>query len=151
MCDAVQEETYQVDGIACPQLPPSRSTTASDEQGGRNDFLGTVSGGKTLRSFGINPGGYIGFFNPATNDHDTVALAGDAKAARRLEIKSKYRKSRRSFRYQHPGAEPTPPAHRAARAAATRETAPDERRQAPAGKIDVLRRTPIDKQRPDTD
>jgi len=152
MCDAVQEETYKVDGIAVSNFLLPLYFTASDEQGGRNEFLGTVSGGKTLRSFGINPGGYIGFFNPSTNDHETVSLADDAKAARRLEIKSKYRKSRRSFRYQHPGEEPEPAAHRATRAAAaTREAPPDERRQAPAGKIDVLRRTPIDKQRPDTD
>jgi hypothetical protein len=47
--------------------------TSSHERGGRNDFLGTITDGKTLRSFSVNPGGYIGFFDPVKNEHVTVA------------------------------------------------------------------------------
>src|SRR5207245_9100719 len=55
--------------------------TISEEVGGRNDFLGRVHDGKTLKSFGVNPGGYIGFFNPATNKRETFT-GKDRKSTR---------------------------------------------------------------------
>ncbi len=61
MCDAVQDERYNIDGIAVSNFVLPLYFTASPEHGGRNDFLGTQSHGKTLRSFQVNPGGYIGF------------------------------------------------------------------------------------------
>lgn len=99
MCDAVQAETYTIDGVDVSNFLLPLYFTASDELGGRNDFLGRVHGGTTLGSFGINPGGYIGFFNPNSGEHETVSLANDAEAARRLEIKSRYKGARRSIRY----------------------------------------------------
>jgi hypothetical protein len=119
MCDAVQAETYVVDGIQVSNFLLPLYFTASDEIGGRNDFLGRVHRGATLHSFGINPGGYIGFFNPETGEHETVSLAQDVEAARRLEIKAKYRAGRRSVRYQHPElAVPSQPGKRRAAPAA---------------------------------
>jgi hypothetical protein len=53
------------------------------EVGGRNDFLGRLTKGKALQSFGINPGGYIGFYNPKTREHDTFSLKGDRRARER--------------------------------------------------------------------
>lgn len=99
MCDAVQAETYEVDGVAVSNFVLPLYFTGSDELGGRNDFLGRAHGGSTLASFSINPGGYIGFFNPESGQHETVSLAHDAEAARRLEIKSRYKGARRSVRY----------------------------------------------------
>jgi hypothetical protein len=99
MCDAVQAETYEIDGTPVSNFLLPLYFTASDELGGRNDFLGRAYSGQTLRSFGINPGGYIGFFNPQTGEHETVSLQGDAEAARRLELKAKYRAARRVVRY----------------------------------------------------
>lgn len=61
--------------------------TGGDELGGRNDFLSRAYNGKTLRSFNVNPGGYIGFFNPETGKEETYQLKGDKKAARRLNYK----------------------------------------------------------------
>jgi hypothetical protein len=87
MCDAVQAETYRIDGIEVSNFVLPLYFTSGDELGGRNDFLGREHNGKTLRSFGINPGGYIGFFNPETNSMETFAMRGDSVAARRLEIK----------------------------------------------------------------
>ena len=74
--------------------------TAVPEEGGRNDFLGRVHKQKTLQSFGINPGGYIGFYNPETGDDETFALRNDRRAVERLEVKSKARLTRRSMRYK---------------------------------------------------
>jgi len=102
MCDAVQAERYSIDGVEVSNFLLPLYFTGSDERGGRNDYLGRVHKGATIRSFGINPGGYIGFFNPQTGKHETVSLADDAEAARRLELKSRYRRGRRAARYRRP-------------------------------------------------
>jgi hypothetical protein len=70
------------------------------EVGGRNDFLGRLTKGKALQSFGINPGGYIGFYNPKTREHETFSLKGDRRARERQKIKGKGQLTRRSVRYK---------------------------------------------------
>jgi hypothetical protein len=64
MRDAVQAETYKIDGVEVSNFLLPLYFTGSEEVGGRNDFLGNSHKGKTLQSFGVNPGGYIGFFDP---------------------------------------------------------------------------------------
>jgi hypothetical protein len=100
MCDAVQTETYEIDGVAVSNFILPLYFTGGDEKGGRNDFLGRSHGGQTLCSFAVNPGGYCGFFDPETNDHDTYSLPSDDLAARRLALKSKLKGARRSVRYR---------------------------------------------------
>lgn len=100
MCDAVQAESYKVDGVAVSNFLLPLYFTSSEEVGGRNDFLGRTHSGRTLQSFGVNPGGYIGFFNPETGDHETFMIKGDAVAAVRLAAKGKAAMARRSIRYQ---------------------------------------------------
>jgi len=88
MCDAVQDEHYLVDGLKVSNfvLPPY--FTSSRERGGRNDFLGTAVKGKTLRSFGVNPGGYINFFDPVKKKNDDFEL--DDRGRRRRKIKQTF-------------------------------------------------------------
>lgn len=103
MCDAVQAETYEIDGVTVSNfvLPLYfTGTRDTDEVGARNDFLGTPYRGQTLRSFGINPGGYVGFFDPEKNDHDTFSIRGDKLALKRLKFKSAGKQTRRSVRYR---------------------------------------------------
>lgn len=103
MCDAVQDETYEIDGIAVSNfvLPLYFTGTRDvDEIGARNDYLGRMHGGQTLRSFGINPGGYVGFYDPQAGDHDTFSIKGDAVAVMRLAVKSQAKETRRSVRYR---------------------------------------------------
>jgi hypothetical protein len=100
MCDAVQAETYEIDGIEVSNFILPLYFTGGDEIGGRNDFLGRSHDGKTLLSFGINPGGYVGFYDPEKGDHDTFSMKGDGLAARRLELKLKAKGARRAVRYQ---------------------------------------------------
>ena len=85
MCDAVQDENYRIDGVRVSNfvLPPY--FTSSRERGGRNDFLGTKVKGNTLRSFGVNPGGYINFFDPVKKKNDDFEL--DDRGRRRRRIK----------------------------------------------------------------
>jgi hypothetical protein len=103
MCDAVQAETYEIDGIPVSNflLPLYFTGTREvDEVGARNDFLGRSHEGLTLSSFGINPGGYVGFFDPELREHDTFAIRGDKVALKRMKMKSRAKEARRAIRYR---------------------------------------------------
>ncbi|MBI4490586.1 MAG: hypothetical protein HY694_15995 [Deltaproteobacteria bacterium] len=103
MCDAVQAETYKIDDVEVSNFVLPLYFTGGEEIGGRNDFLGRSHNGKTLKSFGVNPGGYIGFFNPQTGSHETFSMKGDEKAAERIKIKLRAKAARRAIRYQRFG------------------------------------------------
>jgi hypothetical protein len=100
MSDAVQAETYQIDGIAVSNFVLPLYFTLDDEAEGRNDFLGTKVAGESLKSFGVNPGGYIGFYNPETGQHETYSKRRDNLAQRRMSIKAEALSARRAIRYQ---------------------------------------------------
>lgn len=87
MSDAVQDETYSLDGVEVSNFVLPLYFTPNAEPGSRNDFLGTLTAGQALPSFGINPGGYIGFFDPVTSKHVTYSMAGDERAHQRLRVK----------------------------------------------------------------
>ena len=101
MCDAVQAETYDIDGVSVSNFVLPLYFTGGDEVGGRNDFLGR-SGPHVapLKSFGIHPGGYVGFFDPQTGKMDTYSLRDDAEARTRLKVKGMASATRRSARYR---------------------------------------------------
>ncbi len=113
MCDAVQAESYGIDGILVSNFVLPLYFTPDQEKGARNDFLGKVrKDGSTLPSFGINPGGYVGFFDPESKSHDTFSLAGDQLAQQRLTVKAAVGSARRAARYRGLGTTPAP-THRA--------------------------------------
>lgn len=103
MCDAVQDETYEIDGVEVSNFVLPLYFTGGEEVGGRNDFLNRSHNGKTLKSFGVNPGGYVGFFDPKLNNHDTFSMRGDKVAAKRLRTKRIAGSARRAIRYQRFG------------------------------------------------
>ena len=94
MCDAVQAQTYMLDGVEVANFVLPLYFTTEEQSGGRNDFLGRLKGKQALKSFGVAPGGYIGFYDPNTQQHDTFAAADDKKAQRRIDIKKKYHAGR---------------------------------------------------------
>src|SRR6478752_3774453 len=98
MSDAVQNETYKIDGLSVSNFVLPLYFTPSAEAGSRNDFLGTSKGGLPLPSFGVNPGGYIGFFDPKEDKHVTFAVRGDPVARKRLAAKSQFSTGRRAVR-----------------------------------------------------
>ena len=100
MSDAVQGEIYKIDEVEVSNFLLPLYFTPDAEPGSRNDFLGRSYGGKTLESFGINPGGYIGFFDPKLGKHVTFTNAGDSRAMERLAVKKKWSAGRRSSRTQ---------------------------------------------------
>jgi hypothetical protein len=101
MCDAVQAEVYEVDGVPVSNFLLPLYFTNNDEVGSRNDFLNLAPRGRPLRSFGVNPGGYMGFYDPSTGRHESFATPGDDLAVRRMQLKGQLELTRRSQRYQH--------------------------------------------------
>jgi hypothetical protein len=101
-CDAVQAESYKIDGIDVSNFVLPLYFTSGEETGGRNDFLGRLNNGNTLRSFGVNPGGYIGFYDPVSEKHETFSMKGDLVAVRRAEIKGLAKEARRAVRHGLP-------------------------------------------------
>lgn len=132
MSDAVQNETYQIDGIAVSNFVLPLYFTPNNEKGSRNDFLGTISGGKTLVSFGVNPGGYVGFFDPETGQHDTYSRTGDQTAKKRMKIKAQAALARRAIRYKSFGVTPVAPGGKHRRPAAALTAAPPPTLKPPA-------------------
>jgi len=108
MCDAVQDEHYVVGDVPVSNFVLPLYFTGGEEKGGRNDFLGRPHDGRTLASFGVNPGGYVGFYDPETGTHETLTRPGDARAAERLKIKGRALEARRASRYQRRAAGPPP-------------------------------------------
>lgn len=96
VCDAVQAQGYEIDGVPVSNFLLPLYFTGGEDPGGRNDYLGTND--NALASFGINPGGYVGFYDPTLDDHDQV-FADDASRAR-AAIKAQYGLARRSNRYK---------------------------------------------------
>lgn len=89
MCDAVQSQTYEIDGIEVANFVLPLYFTPGEQEGGRNDFLGKLDDdGSGLSSFSVSPGGYIGYYDPKTGQHETYNIPNDKKAAQRVKIKS---------------------------------------------------------------
>lgn len=138
MSDAVQDETYQIDGVQVSNFVLPLYFTPTAEPGSRNDFLGRPDDkGETLPSFGVSRGGYIGFFDPKVGRHVTFAMAGDNQARERLAVKKQlsaggFAAGRRAYRISGWPREKalTPPGARAAapRAASAPALTPKEKR-----------------------
>ena len=80
MCDAVQGEYYEIDGVQLSNFILPAYFTRGEQPGARNDFLARPYEGRVLQSFGINPGGYAGFYDPERKTDTTFAHKDDAQA-----------------------------------------------------------------------
>ena len=91
LCDAVQGESYEIDGVQVSNFVLPGWFTRGDAPGARNDFLGRPQRGETLPSFGIAPGGYLCFWDGERDERDRwvsmMRSEDDADARRRLEAK----------------------------------------------------------------
>jgi hypothetical protein len=103
MCDAVQAETYKIDGVDVSNFVLPLYFTPGEQIGGLNDFLGRTHRGRTLQSFGVNPGGYVGYLDPLSNQMETWHMPDDEDAKRRLSIKQETGLTRRSLRKTYLG------------------------------------------------
>jgi len=98
MCDPVQDEFYQIGDVPVCNFVLPLYFTSGDEVHGRNDFLGRAHAGATLKSFGLNPGGYLGYYDPDTGKAGMLTRPGDKRAKERLELKAQALEERRASR-----------------------------------------------------
>jgi hypothetical protein len=100
VCDAVSAESYEIDGIKVSNFVLPLYFTSSDEYDGRNDFLGNAHNGKTLKSFGVNPGGYISYIDPHALKPSVFFNEDDSGAQDRKDLKVQLKGASRLNRYQ---------------------------------------------------
>lgn len=91
-CDAVQDTTYFIEGVEVSNFVLPSYFTPYAEKTKHNDFLRTPG----LKSFGMLPGGYVGFTDPRTGEDETVFA--DEKSKFRYDKKAKMGAVRRSSR-----------------------------------------------------
>ena len=102
MCDAVQAENYAIDGVAVSNFVLPSYFSLGEQEGRRNDFLGTVYGGKLLQSFGMNPGAYLNIFDAKTGRWSQPEYNDDKVARLRKRLKTQIQAGR-GYRRAHPG------------------------------------------------
>ena len=101
MCDAVQAESYSIEGVSLSNFVLPSYFSLGEQPGRRNDFLGRSYKGKTLESFGMNPGGYLNTLDPKTGNWEQPVYGDDKEAQRRRKLKSQV-KAGRGYRRSHP-------------------------------------------------
>ena len=101
VCDPVQEDTYRVLGVDVSNFVLPSYFSAQPTPGARHDFLGRLHKGKRLAAFGVNPGGYVGYYDPKT--HRERSITADQRAEQRVKIKEKMGKAHRHHRYKEIG------------------------------------------------
>jgi hypothetical protein len=94
MCDAVQSETYEIDGVEVSNFLLPLYFTIGQQLGARNEFLGRRARQKPLQSFGVTPGGYIGYYDPETDRQENYSAPGDKLAQKRIRIKNQWASGR---------------------------------------------------------
>lgn len=94
-CDAVQSASYDIGGIELSDFVLPAYFTEAEEKGMRMSYLGA-----DIKSFGIAPGGYVGFYDPELGDHDVVfaaeGLDDEATAKLKAKVEGKRRYGRAS-------------------------------------------------------
>ncbi len=101
VCDAVQDETYRILGVDVSNFVLPSYFSATPKAGSRHDFLGHLHKGKRLAPFGVNPGGYMGYYDPKT--HREKSISADSRAERRVGIKAQMGKAHRHHHYHQIG------------------------------------------------
>lgn len=85
VCDPVQNESYEIDGQVVSNFVLPLYFTEDRERSGRNAFHHHPK--FHLDSFGTNPGGYVGYYDPKLDKHDTWTAPEDTVAQGILQIK----------------------------------------------------------------
>jgi hypothetical protein len=85
VCDPVQTEFYEIDGQVVSNFVLPLYFTEDDERSGRNAFHHHPKA--RLASFGVNPGGYVGYYDPKESKHQTWAAEDDKVAQSILATK----------------------------------------------------------------
>ena len=93
LCDAVQADTYLIDGVEVSNFVLPLYFTEGEEHDNHNDFLGL-----STRSFKTRPGGYVGFYDPESGEHENYIDPHDEIARDRAAKKALFKLAKRSGR-----------------------------------------------------
>jgi len=99
-CDAVQGDDYLIDQVKVSNFVLPHYFTSGDETDFYNDYLAKAKKqtGPPLKSFGVRPGGYMGFYDIGTSaTGQPEQIFGDRKSLETFQKKQKAPGARRSF------------------------------------------------------
>jgi hypothetical protein len=91
VCDPVQDDSYKIDGVVVSNFVFPHYFTPEHEPGIQNDYLNTG-----VKSFGVNRGGWFGYWNPKTGKTEYHTRSRDAVARDDLAAELKVPLSRTS-------------------------------------------------------
>jgi hypothetical protein len=103
LCDAVQDESYEIDGVPVSNFLLPSYFSREHAAGARTDFVGRPARGDALPSFGLTGGGYLCFWD-AEREGDKwhpYWRPDDERAAQRFDAKNGTGQSRTARRV-HP-------------------------------------------------
>ncbi len=126
VCDPVQADTYELDGVAVSNFLLPSYYDASEALPHRRDFLATRGRGGDLPAFGLAKGGYTTFWDP--EKHGWVVLDADQEARRRRTLKEQATTRRAARRPALRLAEDAPASKRARERASAPPSAPSSAR-----------------------
>ena len=84
VCDAVEREEYEIDGVTVSDFVTPTYFSIGDAPGTRNDFLGV-----DLDSFGLTSGSHLAFYDLSENEFVTVVAAKEAAPLKAMTILNK--------------------------------------------------------------
>ena len=96
MSDAVQARTYEIDGVKVSDFVLPAYFTEQNEPHKPTSYMEFAGLAPRIESFGIAPGGYVGFEDPLTGQ--TTTVMADAESARRAALKQPFERGRRAWR-----------------------------------------------------
>lgn len=89
LCDAVQSESYEREGVLVSNFVLPGYFTRGDPVDARNDFLGRSDRREALPPFGVAPGGYLCFYDALSHGDkwQPFTPTDDVIARKRLDLK----------------------------------------------------------------
>jgi hypothetical protein len=93
-CDAVQDQSYKLDGVEVSDFVLPLYFTPIEEKNGQNNFMKD----KPVKSFGVTSGGYIGYYDFDLKSDQTWFPEDDERARKRQYIKGSIGIQRRKER-----------------------------------------------------
>lgn len=95
VADPVQADTYEIGSVKVSNFVMPWYFTRHAEPSWKNDHLGT-----SLKSLGLRPGGYLGFYDPLAGEDVTYFPATDPKAKARFDARQGIPAMRRGALYK---------------------------------------------------
>jgi hypothetical protein len=93
-CDPVQDQSYKINGVEVSDFLFPLYFTPEAEAKGQNNYMKD----KPVESFGVNPGGYVGYYDFDLKSDETWFPEEDERARKRQVIKSHLGSIRRKSR-----------------------------------------------------